>query len=90
MSEPTPSPGVRFPPPLIFLVGFGTGLALLAIGFMLEGMHIFAGIENIDGCFAFAPGNIACAARQHVRAHLIPWASLNGHLHRGLLLFEEA
>ena len=28
MSEPAPNPGVRFPPPLIFLLGLGAGLAL--------------------------------------------------------------
>ena len=28
MSEPNPNPGVRFPPPLIFLIGLGAGLAL--------------------------------------------------------------
>ncbi len=54
MTEPTTTPGVRFPPPLIFLIGLGAGLALehLLFAWELVSPSLLLALRVLAGAFA--------------------------------------
>lgn len=56
MTEPAATPGVRFPPPLIFLIGLGAGIALdhLLFAWPIVGASLLPWLRLLAGGFALA------------------------------------
>jgi protein-S-isoprenylcysteine O-methyltransferase Ste14 len=64
MTESTPTPGVRFPPPLIFLAGLGAGLALehLLFAWELVSPSMLTMLRVLAAAFALAAGWLLLSA----------------------------